>query len=557
LSVPIGAARDSLLSALRTAGRLADALRREQRRRQEIQYLIRYSSDAIISLKADHTIRSVNPSAEKALGHSAQELIGQNLLTLEGLGSAAALRKALDNSQPTYGIALQFARASFVANITPMIYEETREGSLVTMQEFAVIDDLDERVRKERRRRGYIAQARFAEFPSKSPAIQPVLREAEAYAPFDVPILITGEPRLPKSRLAECIHNASMRRRNPYVSVDLGTIPPENQFGLLFGQRGGGDIGLVGQAHKGTLFLLDVNLLSPDCQRQLLSILRYGNFRRKDSLEPIQVSVRVICSTFADLLDLARQDRFMWQLALTLHGISLPMPPIRETPEDIPAYLREYMDQSAQRFKKRVTLTDEAVVHLCRYPWKNNLRDIEYFAARATILAPGPVIGLDFVRELSRDVTVSLAHSCADYAQASAAFQAGARQCTHLWNAMPPLHHREPGVIGAAADRNDVRVELICDGIHSHPAIIRLTFRLFAGRVVMISDSMEATGLTDGTYQLGGQEVTVRGARATLASGTCTLNRVCMSVSPIPRAASTTAGSTSLMPVTKFRSSRY
>ena len=239
-SVPIGAARDSLLSALRTAGRLADALRREQRRRQEIQYLIRYSSDAIISLKADHTIRSVNPSAEKALGHSAQELIGQNLLTLEGLGSAAALRKALDNSQPTYGIALQFARASFVANITPMIYEETREGSLVTMQEFAVIDDLDERVRQERRRRGYIAQARFAEFPSKSPAIQPVLREAEAYAPFDVPILITGEPRLPKSRLAECIHNASMRRRNPYVSVDLGTIPPENQFGLLFGQRGGG-----------------------------------------------------------------------------------------------------------------------------------------------------------------------------------------------------------------------------------------------------------------------------------------------------------------------------
>ena len=398
-SVPIGAARDSLLSALRTAGRLADALRREQRRRQEIQYLIRYSSDAIISLGADHTIRSVNPSAEKALGHSAQELIGQNLLTLEGLGSAAALRKALDNSQPTYGIALQFARASFVANITPMIYEETREGSLVTMQEFAVIDDLDERVRQERRRRGYIAQARFAEFPSKSPAIQPVLREAEAYAPFDVPILITGEPRLPKSRLAECIHNASMRRRNPYVSVDLGTIPPENQFGLLFGQRGGGDIGLVGQAHKGTLFLLDVNLLSPDCQRQLLSILRYGNFRRKDSLEPIPVSVRVICSTFADLLDLARQDRFMWQLALTLHGISLPMPPIRETPEDIPAYLHEYMDQSAQRFKKRVTLTDEAVVHLCRYPWKNNLRDIEYFAARATILAPGPVIGLDFVRE--------------------------------------------------------------------------------------------------------------------------------------------------------------
>ena len=72
---------------------------------------------------------------------------------------------------------------------------------------------------------------------------------------------------------------------------------------------------------------------------------------------------------------------------------------IREIPEDIPAYLQEYMDLSAERYKKRVLLTDEALAHLCRYPWNNNLRDIEYFALRATMLAPGPVIGLDFIRE--------------------------------------------------------------------------------------------------------------------------------------------------------------
>ena len=71
-----------------------------------------------------------------------------------------------------------------------------------------------------------------------------------AYAPYDVPILITGEPRLAKERLAECIHNASLRRRNPYVSVDLGTIPPDRQFDLLFGRRDSGDIGLIGQAHN-------------------------------------------------------------------------------------------------------------------------------------------------------------------------------------------------------------------------------------------------------------------------------------------------------------------
>ncbi len=395
----IGAARDSLLSALRTATRLADALQREQRRRREIQYLIQYSSDAIISLNDRKEIRSVNPRAEKALGRTEAELRGQSFLKLEGLVSSPALLRAFEKRQNAYAIILQFGQTSYVANITALMSEERQNGWLISMQEFAAIDDLDEKIRQERHRRGYTAKAHFADFPAKSPAMRAVIEEAEAYAPYDVPILITGEPRLAKERLAECIHNASLRRRNPYVSVDLGTIPPDRQFDLLFGRRDSGDIGLIGQAHKGTLFLLDVQALTPDCQRQLLSIIRYNNFRRKDSHEPIPVSVRVICSTFVDLMDLARQDRFMWQLANTLMGLTLHMPPVREMPEDIPAYLQEHLESCAAQFKKHITLTDEAIEYLCHYPCPNNLRDIYNFAVRATMLATGPVVDLAFVQE--------------------------------------------------------------------------------------------------------------------------------------------------------------
>lgn len=81
--------------------------------------------------------------------------------------------------------------------------------------------------------------------------------------------------------------------------------------------------------------------------------------------------------------------------------------------------------------------------------------------------------------------------------------------------------HREPAVVGAAADDPDVMPELICDGIHIHPCMVRNTFRLFgAHRMILISDSMRAVGMEDGQYTLGGQEVTVRGALATLADGT-------------------------------------
>lgn len=92
---------------------------------------------------------------------------------------------------------------------------------------------------------------------------------------------------------------------------------------------------------------------------------------------------------------------------------------------------------------------------------------------------------------------------------------------THLYNAMPPFTHRDPGVIGAARDEKNCRVELICDGVHIHPFVVRATLAMFgADRVIFISDSLRGTGLTDGKYMLGGQEVTVEGPRATLADGT-------------------------------------
>ena len=136
-------------------------------------------------------------------------------------------------------------------------------------------------------------------------------------------------------------------------------------------------------------------------------------------------------------------------------------------------------------------------------------------------IAPEEPGALDFVSEASDEVRVSLAHTCTDYETAREAFERGARHLTHLYNAMPGLHHRKPGPIAAAWEHPDVTVELICDGVHIHPAMVRLTFGLFgAERICLISDSMRATGLEDGSYDLGGQQVEVRGNVATLADGT-------------------------------------
>ena len=129
--------------------------------------------------------------------------------------------------------------------------------------------------------------------------------------------------------------------------------------------------------------------------------------------------------------------------------------------------------------------------------------------------------GMDFISEVSRTCTVSLGHSVAGYEQAMEAFDRGASHVTHLFNGMDGLHHRKPGILGAALDAG-ASVELICDGLHIHPAAVRLSHRLFGERLNLISDSLRCAGMPDGDYTLGGQPITVKGGRATL-TGTDTL----------------------------------
>ena len=124
-----------------------------------------------------------------------------------------------------------------------------------------------------------------------------------------------------------------------------------------------------------------------------------------------------------------------------------------------------------------------------------------------------------FIEAMKDKVNISLAHTNADYDTANAAFQAGANHAVHLYNAMPSFTHRAPGVVGAVSDNPHVNAELICDGVHIHPAVVRATFRMMGPeRMILISDSMRATGMPDGRYTLGGLEVDVVGNRATLVS---------------------------------------
>jgi len=139
---------------------------------------------------------------------------------------------------------------------------------------------------------------------------------------------------------------------------------------------------------------------------------------------------------------------------------------------------------------------------------------------RLVTLAPNVPGALAFIEALKDETVISLGHTATDYDTARQALDAGAKHITHLFNAMSPFSHREPGLVGAAAEDKNCMAELICDGIHVHASAVRAAFAMFSGRIVLISDSMRAAGMSDGTYTLGGQQVCVKGKLATLSDGT-------------------------------------
>lgn len=148
------------------------------------------------------------------------------------------------------------------------------------------------------------------------------------------------------------------------------------------------------------------------------------------------------------------------------------------------------------------------------------LQDASGGLIRIAVVAPEVDGAEEFIRDSRGTASISIGHTNCGYDTARRAFDLGANHVTHLYNAMNPIKHRDPGPIIAAAECSNVYAELICDGIHIHPAVVRNTLRMFGtDRVIFISDSMEATGMPDGEYSLGGQKVIKKGRKAALEDG--------------------------------------
>ena len=162
---------------------------------------------------------------------------------------------------------------------------------------------------------------------------------------------------------------------------------------------------------------------------------------------------------------------------------------------------------------------DAAYVQQPNTSWIESYFDIVKMITIAPEVAGGEAFLLQ-MKKIAPDIILSIGHSEATYEDSMKSFDNSISHVTHLFNAMPAYHHREPGIVGACFDRKDVSCDIIADLVHTHPHHLRLAHQIKREQLILITDAMRAGCMREGTYNLGGQEVRVRGKHAMLSDGT-------------------------------------
>ncbi len=241
----------------------------------------------------------------------------------------------------------------------------------------------------------------FENIVGKSEPMLKIFDLVAQVAPSRSTVLLQGESGTGKELIAKAIHLNSPRRDRPFVPVNTGSMPPDLLESTLFGHVKGAFTsaiaskkGLFEIADRGTLFLDEIGTMSMDTQSKILRVLQDRKFMHLGGVHEIQVDVRIIAATNADLKQHVRDGKFREDLFYRLNVITIDLPPLRQRKEDIPVLVEFFLNKySEENERPRRHLTPEALRPLLTYSWAGNVRELENVIERAVVLSSGSEIG--------------------------------------------------------------------------------------------------------------------------------------------------------------------
>jgi formate hydrogenlyase transcriptional activator len=257
---------------------------------------------------------------------------------------------------------------------------------------------------------------RFEQIIGNSPALESVLEQVEQVAPTDSTVLIEGETGTGKELIARALHNLSARCGRPFIKLNCAAIPFDLLESELFGHEKGAFTGAIAQktgrfelADKGTLFLDEVGDIPPALQPKLLRVLQEQEFERLGSTRTHRVDVRLVAATNRNLVDMMKRNEFRSDLYYRLNVFPIPLPPLRDRREDIPALVTHFVELYGRRMAKQIEhIPPDTMSALSSYLWPGNIRELQNFIERSAILTSGNVLHAPLATLKSAAVAESL-----------------------------------------------------------------------------------------------------------------------------------------------------
>jgi len=379
-------------------------MNKEIRQRQRLDAVIDIIPEGLIETDAQGTIGMCNRRALEMLGLSRDRVLGSNVCRLLGDPS---WEKVYKHNAVQADTLFSYKRNSFFSTRQPIQESGNVIGSIGTLQDAAKIQGMESKFRLQKSR-GLVARYTFDDIVCESAVMREIVERTKIYTQCDTTILIEGETGTGKEVFAQSIHNASGRKHGPFVAINCAALPDtllESELmgyddGAFTGARKGGKTGLFEQAHKGTIFLDEINQLSPPLQSKLLRTLQEKTVRHVGGDSVIPVDVRIITATNENLKDKIAAHTFRNDLYYRINVLNIVLPPLRERRPDILTLLLHFASKFAGDGADARRHADAMYALVREYDWPGNIRELQNFVERYLVLH-NRVDGLDphFFRE--------------------------------------------------------------------------------------------------------------------------------------------------------------
>lgn len=404
-SISIDCDLKEIETALISAANISNLSKKERELTRRYQKILDHTSSGILTLDNNNKIITLNKLAEKIFNVKSSDILNDSIYNVEQL---KVIVDAMASEEMTFNKIIEVNNIKLIVNIFPVIIEKDVYNKIISLQEVSKLQKLELKVRTQLYKNGLYAKYHLEDIVGDSKLIKNLIYKIKKVAKTDTTILISAETGSGKELFAQSIHNISLRKDGPFVTINCAAMP-ENlleselfgyEEGAFTGAKKGGKPGLFELAHNGTIFLDEVSEMPLNLQGRLLRVLQEKEILRIGGDYILNVDIRVIAATNQNLLTMVNEGKFRKDLYYRLNILDIRIPPLRERKEDIRGLANMFFDKMNKKYDTSIsTISEEVNKLLMQYGWPGNVRELENFVEKATILSNGFYIDPDFVRE--------------------------------------------------------------------------------------------------------------------------------------------------------------